>query len=173
MESRQGSYQHGGGVLLRGMAVLICIGFALWVVFAWTHYAERYAAAMDGWRLGGTHLVEISIVAEDRERLACASNTTFGSVRCGYDQLDRRVETPLESTLSPFNTIKNQLLLGAGMWTQPVLQQELPRGRFTVVCNFHVLGVIRPALRWQENGPFDRVKDSVPAGTLSDCEIPR
>lgn len=161
------------GVLLRGTSVLICIGFAVWVAFAWTHYGERYAMEMDGWRLGGTHLVEISVVAEDRERLACASDRTFGAVRCEYDQLGRSVHTEEASTLSPFNTIKNQLLLGAGLWAAPELRNGTPAGRFTVVCNFHVLGAMRTRLRWQENGGFDPVRESVPAGTLTDCEIPR
>lgn len=161
------------GVLLRGTAVLICIGFSVWVVFAWTHYGERYAMALDGWRIGGTHLVEISIVEEDRDRLACASNASFGPVRCGYDRATANARVPLEHRLSPFNTIKNQLFLGAGLWAQPVLRGNLPQGRFTVVCNFHVLGAMRASLRWQESGAFDPGKESVAAGTLTDCEIPR
>jgi len=160
-------------VLLRGAAVLVCIGFGVWLVFAWSGYGERYAAAMEGWRIGGTHLVEISIVPEDRENLACASDATFGPVRCAYSLSRPPENVPLEHTLSPYNTVRGQILVAAGMWTQPVLKTTMPRGRFTVVCNFHVLGAMRPQLRWAKKGRFDPLKDSVAAGTLSDCEIPR
>lgn len=161
------------GVLSRGTAILICIGFAVWVVFAWTHHAEFYAMAMDGWRVGGTHMVELTVVPEDRERLACASDRTFDGVRCGFDPAGREVEVALADRLSPFNTVKNQLFLGAGLWAELDGKGPLPPGRFSVVCNFHVLGAMRPSLRWQRDARFDAVKDAVATGRLRDCEIPK
>lgn len=153
--------------------MLICIGFAVWVVFAWTHYGERYAMAMDGWRLGGTHMVELTVVPEDAGRLACASDVAFGPVRCGFSRAAQPVAVDRENLLSPFNTVKNQLFLGAGLWAELAAKGQLPNGRFSVVCDFHVLGVLRPGVRWQASGPFDPVKDGLAAGTLRNCEIPK
>ena len=82
-----------GHVMLTGASALICIGFALWVIFAWTHYGSGYAQAKQGFRLGGTHLVELTLVAEDRERLACASDGRFGAVGCGFGA-NRKAATP-------------------------------------------------------------------------------
>lgn len=161
-------------MLLPGLAALIVVGFAAWVALAWSGHAGAYAMALDGWRLGGTHLVEVTVVAEDRERLTCASDVSFPGATCEYDALRRlRPGVTLAERLSPFNTVKNQLLLGAGLWAAPDLADPLPRGRFTVVCNFHVLGVSRPALRWAEEGEWKPSAESVPTGTLGDCTIPR
>jgi hypothetical protein len=163
------------GVLLHGTAALICIGFVLWLVFAWTNYGEKYAQAMDGWRLGGKHMVELTLVGEDRTNLACASDAEQGGVRCEFAANNKpRPEAVGEAQrLSPYKTVNGVLLLGAGLWTAPDLEQP-PRGRFTVVCNFHILGVTRiAAVRWQKSGQLTRVKETLPFGSLESCVIPR
>ena len=46
--------------------------------------------------------------------------------------------------------------------------------RFTVVCNYHVVGVLKSAaLRWALNGSFNPLEQSVAVGNLSDCVIPQ
>ncbi len=162
-------------MLLHGVAALICIGFVLWLIFSWTNYDEKYARAMEGWRLGGKHMVELTLVREDRTNLACASDAEQDGVRCEFDA-NKKPHTPTVDEghrLSPFKTVNGALLLGAGLWTAPDLQQA-PRGRFTAVCNFHIQGVTRaPAVRWQKTGQFSRSKETLPFGSLESCVIPR
>jgi hypothetical protein len=162
-----------GEVLLSGASLLICIGFALWVIFKWSGYSDGYTQRMDGWRLGGTHLVELTVVAEDRARLACASDGHFGPIRCGFNARKKARKTPEQELLSPYSTTDGKLLLAAGLWTSKALQ-ELPRKRVTVVCNFHVVGVLKSVrLRWKDKGPFERVRHGLVSGTLEDCAIPQ
>jgi hypothetical protein len=164
-------------VLLYTVFSLLCIGIALWLVLAFSGYKEKYTQQTEGWRLGSTRLVEITLIREDKKNLACASDKTFGDVHCGY----RRDGTPFGTLpeedahiLQPFNTVKNELFLSAGLWQSPVLRGELPKERFSVVCNYHILGVLKAvALRWSPTGSFNPVDQSVAVGTLSDCTIPQ
>jgi hypothetical protein len=162
-----------GEVLFSGASVLICIGFALWVIFRWSGYSEGYTQRMDGWRLGGTHLVELTVVPQDRQRLACASDGHFGQARCGFNARKKARKTPEKDLLSPYSTSDGKVLLASGLWTSPGLA-ELPRRRFTVVCNLHVLGVLKSVkLRWKEQGSFERVRHGLVTGRLEDCAIPQ
>lgn len=163
-------------VLLGATSSLLAIGFVLWLVFSWTGYAERYAAANEGWHIGQTRLVEITVVPEDRYRLDCSSEKTLGGLHCNYrsDGKPFGAEPDHAKVLSPFNTVKNELLLGAGFWDTPALSGPLPPGRFSVACNYNVVGVLRSvSLRWGTNAPFTPVERSVTVGTLTDCVIPQ
>lgn len=164
-------------VLLYTVFALLCFGVALWLVFAWAGYKEKYSQANDGWRLGSTKMLEITLIREDKRNLACASDRSFGEIRCAHARDGRFLGTnPADSPniLQPFNTVKNELFLAAGLWQSPVLKEPLPTERFTVVCNYHVVGVLKAvALRWSPTGTFGPVDQSVPAGRLSDCVIPQ
>jgi hypothetical protein len=155
---------------------LASIAFVLWLIFTVSGYANGYAQAMEGWRLGGTHMVELTLVREDREDGGCASDVRVVDVRCefGADQ-ELAAEPPGKSqALRPYKSITDQLLLGAGLWDAEALRGSLRRGRFTVVCNFHVLGVMRSAaLRWRKKDAFSRAKETIPVGKFSQCVIPR
>lgn len=164
-------------VLLYTVFALLCFGVALWLVFAWTGYKEKYSQANEGWRLGSTKMLEITLIREDKKNLACASDRSFGEIRCAHARDGKFLGTnPAESPniLQPFNTVKNELFLAAGLWQSPVLKEPLPTERFTVVCNYHVVGVLKAvALRWSPTGTFGPVDQSVAAGRLSDCVIPQ
>ena len=71
-------------VLLGATSSLLAIGFVLWLAFSWTGYAERYAAANEGWHLGQTRLVEITVVPDDRYALGCASDKEPGGLHCAF-----------------------------------------------------------------------------------------
>jgi len=164
-------------VLLYTVFGLLCGGIALWLVLAWAGYKEKYSQQNEGWRLGSTKMIEITLIREDKKNLACASDRSFGDVHCAYARDGRFLGTrPDESphVLQPFNTIKNELFLAAGLWQAPVLKEPLPAERFTVVCNYHVVGVLKAvALRWSPTGSFNPVDQSVAVGTVSDCVIPQ
>lgn len=181
-----GSLWHGGSgpqspsptaspVLAWSITSLLGIGFSLWLGFSWSGYAERFAQAGGGWRKGGTQLVEITLIREDVRNLACASDQNAAPRHCAYTAGKQPwpEQSDAGAVLRPYSTVKGDLLLGSGLWDSPLLPASLPSSRFTVVCNFQMLGVIKSvAFRWSLEGAFDPSKESVPFGSLSDCSIP-
>lgn len=162
-------------MLLRGLSALICIGFGLWLLLHWSGYAQTHARGAEGWHVGGVSMVEITLVESDREGLACASNVEVAGLRCGYQAGGRSWSAPPAPSerLMPYSTVRKQLLLGAGLWTQPALLGKLPSQRFTVVCNFHVEGVMgSAAVRWGPAGAFDPLPEAIAVGRLTECVIP-
>jgi len=164
-------------VLLYTVFSLLCMGIALWLVFAWMGYKEKYAQQTEGWYLGSTKMIEITLIQADKKNLSCASDQFFGDVHCAYHRDTKPFGTTPDKDphiLQPFNTVKNELFLAAGLWQSPVLTGTLPTERFTVVCNYHVIGVLKAvALRWSPTGNFGPVDKSVAVGTVSDCVIPQ
>jgi len=164
-------------VLLYTVFALLCGGIGLWLVFAWTGYKEKYSQTNEGWRLGSTKMLEITLIREDKKNLACASDRRFGEIHCAHARDGRFLGTKPEDSpniLQPFNTVKNELFLAAGLWQGPALREPLPAERFTVVCNYRVVGVLKAvALRWSPTGSFNPVDQSVAVGTLSDCVVPQ
>jgi hypothetical protein len=155
---------------------LFTIGFGLWLIFAWTRYAEEYSQLNEGWHLGATRMVELTLVPEDISNLACASDLARDGLHCAYRKNLTEFEpgSPDERRiLRPYNSVKNELLLGAGLWSSLDLRGRVPSHRFTVVCNFQVVGVLRSvSLRWTPTGNFAPLSQSVAAGKLSDCVLP-
>jgi hypothetical protein len=164
-------------VLLLSFLSLCLIGFVVWLVSAGKRYREEYSQTTEGWRLGSTRMVELTVVSDDKRGLACASDQVLAGLRCGY-QRDLRAVGGLSPDdpriLQPYNTVKNELLLGAGLWSAPDLREPLPRGRFTVVCNYHMEGVMKSAsTRFGLRGTFAPLRRTVTVGTLNGCVIPR
>jgi hypothetical protein len=163
-------------LLLYTVFGFLCIGVALWLILAWAGYKEKYSQQTDGWHLGSTKLIEITLIRDDKKNLACASERAFSGVHCGYHGNNQPWGTPDADphVLQPFNTVKNELFLAAGLWQSPILQGTLPAERFTVVCNYHVLGVLKTvSLRWAATGNFSPVDQSVAVGNVTDCVIPQ
>ena len=164
-------------VLCYTLLSLFIVSFGVWVIFSWIGYGKRYAPNADGWYAGGTRSIEITLVRDDMNNLDCASDVTLGGLHCGYRANQQAFEssaTPDSVRLRPYNTAEGVLFLGAGLWSSPGLPGTLPAERFTVTCNFHMLGAIKSVeLRWAAGGTFSPLKSSVPAGLLSDCVIPR
>jgi hypothetical protein len=163
--------------IVRPLVSLVAIGAFVWLIFAVSGYGRRYAQMAQPWSKGGTHLVEISLIREDIDNLSCASDVVLEEgVRCNYANDRQRMTPPIDERLMlrPYTTVNHELLLGAGLWSAPDLRSNLPAYRFTVACNFHITGIMKSvSLRWSPTGSFDPVKQSVPAGTLSDCAFPR
>ena len=159
---------------------LLCfclIGFGVWLVSAGKRYREEYAQATQPWHVGNTVPVEITVVPQDKRNLACAADQVVAGLQCGFSA-DARAIGPASADdprlLQPFNTVGNELLLGAGLWTAPDLERPLPAARFTVVCDYHVEGVMRsPAVRFNPSAPFGPTGKTVTAGRLADCVLPR
>jgi hypothetical protein len=163
-------------VLCYTLLSLFIVCFCVWLIFAWIRYNERYAPNAEGWFKGATRSIEVTLVREDRQNLDCASDVVLEGLHCGYranlDPFDTGGTT--ERVLHPYNTADNVLFLGAGLWDSPALAGPLPKERFTVVCNYRMVGAIKSvSLRWTTNGVFEPAKAAVPAGVVSDCVIPQ
>ena len=164
-------------VLCYTLLSLFVVSFAVWAIFAWIDYGKRYAPQADGWYVGGTRSIEITLVREDMQNLDCASDLVLEGLHCGYAANQLPFEpnpTPDSARLRPYNTADNVLFLGAGLWSSPGLRGPLPTDRFTVTCNYRMVSAIKSvALRWAAAGAFSPVKSAVPAGLLTDCVIPQ
>jgi hypothetical protein len=164
-------------VSLRALLALFVIGFGVWVVFAWMRYDKNAAQTEQGWHKGTRQLIEVTLVREDINKLACASNITLEGLSCGYlANSQPRVPPPQDDAhlLRPYCNVKNDVLLAAGLWDSPGMRGPLPAERFTVVCNYDIVGVIKSvSLRFSPNDKFDPAKQSLPVGILTDCVIPQ
>ena len=160
-------------MLVLSLVSFCLIGFGVWVFSAGKRYREEYAHAVEGWRVGSTRAVEVTVVREDRQNLACISDQTIAGLRCG-GETDRHGTAPDPQILQPYNTVAGEILLGAGLWSSPDLNGPLPQERFTVVCNYHIKGVIKSAtIRFGPTGTFAPLGRTTTVGTLTDCSIPR
>ncbi len=159
--------------LLLSLVLFCVVCFSVWVVSAGKRYREEHAQATEGWRVGTTRMIEITVVPADKQNLACASDRDYWGLRCsGRQELGEAGPEP--NVLQPFNTTGNQLFLGAGLWHSPDLKGSLPRGRFTVTCDYTIRGVAKsPAIRFSRTGAFAPTRKTVTVGTLTDCVIPR
>ena len=163
-------------MMLQSFLWLAAIAFGVWVATAGKRYREEYRQSVEGFRLGGTRLVELTLVASDQQALACAADVAVDALRCGHraDGSAAGPTAPDDATvLQPYYTVGGELLLGAGLWRSPALQGPLPTSRFTAACNFHCQGVTRAAtIRFAPGAAFAGTGKLVPVGTLSDCVLP-
>jgi hypothetical protein len=160
---------------LRVLLALFVIGFGVFVVNHWSKYDKYSGQTEQGWHKGSKQMVEITLVKEDKNKLDCASNISIEGLGCAFDANSQaRPQQPKDKTLHPYCNIKNDVLLAAGLWDSPSLPAELPSERFTVVCNYNVVGVVKTvSQRWNTTDKFDPAKQSLPIGTLTDCVIPQ
>jgi hypothetical protein len=167
--------REGGDVLVRVTLALFAIGFGAWLALAWRGHRGEAVGMQTAWHRGAGNLVEITLVREDELRLACASSLTPDGLACAYDgDHGPRAPLPPDATrLRPYATVGGDLLLGAGLWASPTLRRPLPAERFTVVCDFEIVELLRSvSLHWAADGPFDAATKSLPAGRLHGCAIP-
>jgi hypothetical protein len=166
----------GSAAHARAIAALLAIGFGAWLLLAWRGYRTQYPQLGQSFHVGTTHSVELTLVREDVENLACAAGFDIEGLRCGYDRRQRSLESIPRTDpklLMPYFTVKRELLLGAGLFSSKALAGSLPSSRFSVVCAYHVVGVTKSAeLRWSKTGKFDPLKETVSVGTLTNCVVP-
>jgi hypothetical protein len=164
-------------LLILSFLSFFVIGFGVWLVSAGTRYRAEYAQAMEGWRVGSSRVVELTLVKEDKHNLACAADHSIEGLHCGYriNQHANRPNSPDDPLLlQPYNTVGNELLLGAGLWLSPGLQGSLPETRFTVICTYHIKGVMKSAaIRFDPSATFGPIGKTATVGTLTECTIPR
>jgi hypothetical protein len=163
--------------LLVSFLAFVLIAFGVWVVLGGKRYRAEYAAHTQGWRVGTTRVVELTLVREDKANLSCASKHRVAGLRCAHDEHQKPVESlsaDRPEVLQPYATTGGDLLLGAGLWTSPDMKHDLPSKRFSVVCDYDIKGVLKSALiRFDTNAPFKPMGRTVTVGTLTNCLVPR
>ena len=163
------------GVVLRVTLWLFAIGFAVWVIFAFGDYRKHYVLATENWHRGAKNFIEITLVREDHVNLDCAADATVRGLHCafGADQPPRAGADDDLHVLRPYNTVNGELFLGAGLWRLAGATGALPAGRFTVICDFDIVGALRSvALRWARNGSFDPNERSLAGGRAAQLRDP-
>jgi len=167
-------------LLIRVTLALFAIGLAVWLLLAGAAYRREYSGTGAAWHRGANNFIEITLVREDHVNLSCASDATIHGLHCGF-RADRRPwqasgqdDTDEARVLRPYNTINGELFLGAGLWDSLAQHGPLPSGRFTVNCDFEIVGALRSvALSWKRNSKFDANDRNLAAGMLRNCEIPQ
>src|SRR5262245_4395134 len=71
-------------VILFSFVSFVMILLTVWVISGSKKYRREYADATQGWRVGTSRVVELTVVQQDRTNLGCASDKPIGSLRCGY-----------------------------------------------------------------------------------------
>lgn len=164
-------------VLVLSLLTFCLIAFGLWLISAGKAYREEYGQSVEGWRIGGTRAVEITLVRNDRRNLSCASDKAVAGLRCAYagDGHTTQFSSPDDpNILQPYNTVGNELVLGAGLWSSADLTGTLPNARFTTICNYTVKGYLRSAsIRFDARGRFSHLGNPVPVGIFTDCVLPQ
>ena len=152
--------------------------FGVWVVSAGKRYREEYAQGQgtEGWSVGSTQAVQLTLVREDKTNLACASDQVIAGLHSPIVATGTRPALPAPETPDPSAVQHRGERAPAGR--RPLdrrrLKKPLPAARFTVVCNYHIEGVAKSAaIRFDPAAPFVPAGRSLTAGTLSDCTLPR
>ncbi len=122
--------------------------------------------------VGGT--VELTLVAADRENLACASDAVIDGLHCGFGAGAKpwAAAAAPAGTLQPYTTTDRRSILAAGLWDDPAMAKaKLPKKRFRAKCDFAAAGeAVGPKVRWAP-GAFKDTSGSWSAGRLSNCKL--
>jgi hypothetical protein len=121
------------------------------------------------WTVGTKAAVAITLITADYNKLFCASDKDYSGYHCGFksetEQWPREPGKPLDdnkaSVIQPYRTwLDNQLVLVAGLWSQPAVATRLHRepaggveedklARFVVECQVTFIAKMDGVkLRW-------------------------
>ena len=163
--------------MYRTWVAFLTVGIASAIVYAFMVYPRNYTPSFEGTRVGDLRFVEISLVREDFDSLACASDEEFQGTFCAYHRNgQRRPDSEIDESriIRQYNTVRNELFLAAGLWAEPVMRAELPAERFSVMCEFSPLGAMKnPKIRWGSSKTFHPANANLVVGRVSNCVIPR
>ncbi len=171
-ESRASQPSRPSCWLMRSIVSLISIGLLAWIGLSWAQYRTN-RRNLGSWQTGEFYRVEVTIVPQDRENLACASSLQVEGLRCGYDAPSSQADVLEANTLRPYSAVTGEVFLGAGLWSDLPAPPDLPRSRFTATCLFQVISAAKPWLRWTDDGAFQQATKGLPVGRLTDCIILR
>jgi len=139
----------------------------------------REAPPPASWKEGEQVDVELTVLPEDKENLACASTLDVAGRHCGFENATTPWSKPSEAgtdddkhLLKPYATTGRERLLAAGLWSEPALAANLPPKRFSVKCKYTIEGRVKgPNIRWGKSGPWKQMGNDWFAGVLSGCTV--
>lgn len=145
--------------------------------------------------VGTSSELALTLISADAYRLSCASDTVTKYGRCGFTASGEAYKgdpaLAPETTLVPYMTADNVLVLIPGLWKQPLLAKRLedePPGtvsndqmelrRFTTTCKVEIVDKMKDfKVRWISQGQFGQPHsqgnpvDTAPIGKASDCRM--
>jgi hypothetical protein len=138
-------------------------------VGAWFEPKDPTIPKPNTWTVGSKATIAITLITADYNKLFCASDKEFSGYHCGFksenEPWPREPMKPLDdnkaSVIQPYRTwLDNQLVLVAGLWSQPAVATRLHRepaggveedklARFVVECQVTFIGKMDGVkLRW-------------------------
>jgi hypothetical protein len=164
-----------GGSLGKSMILFVVIVAGLAAAFALLGQESSTGPAAPKWKVGDSPDLELTLVADDKKNLACATPDELGGARCAFE--DKAKPRPAADSaddkklLKPYTTVDHVQILAAGVWSDPALAGTLPTTRFSVKCKYKVEGKMKAAsIRWASDGPWYDSKDLY-TGSISGCKL--
>jgi hypothetical protein len=166
----------GGSSLGKSMILFVVIIGGLAAGFAILGREEQSGPPKPKWSVGQTVDVEITLVKNDRQDLACASSDEVGGKHCAFEGQNKPWSkgdsADDKKLLKPYTTTDRVQFTAAGVWSEPALAPEkLPGSRFSVKCKYKVEGMVKNvAVRWESTGQWFPGNEWY-AGSVSDCKL--
>ncbi|MBM4357427.1 MAG: hypothetical protein FJ096_04880 [Deltaproteobacteria bacterium] len=138
------------------------------------------------WKLNEPVDIELTLVANDANDLACSMEGDLAGLHCGYTAAN--VKNPAAQgsredakLLQPYATTNRQNLFAANVWMQPELKdvaaleariKTLPQQRFALSCKFTPRGFAKSAkVQWKPGSDWGQTDKPWYAGEVKDCKI--
>jgi hypothetical protein len=164
-----------GGSLGKSMILFVIIVGGLAAGFALLGQESSTGPAAPKWTTGQIADLDITLVADDKNKLACAAPDEIAGAHCAFEAQtkpwSKGDSADDKKLLKPYTTVDHVQILGSGLWTDPALTGTLPTTRFTVKCKYKVEGKAKSSwMRWDIGGSWNEVKD-IYTGSLSGCKL--
>jgi hypothetical protein len=165
-----------GGSLGKSMLLFVIIVGGLAAGFAILGREEQTMPSRPKWTSGQSVDVEITLVKNDKQDLACSSPDEINSKHCAFEAnskpWSKGDNTDDKKVLRPYTTTEHLQFAAAGIWSDPALAPDkLPATRFSVKCKYKVEGTLKSlGVRWEQTGQWFPNNEWF-AGSVSDCKI--
>jgi hypothetical protein len=137
---------------------------------------EPSAIQKPKWAAGQTVDVEITLVKNDKQDLACSSPDEIGGKHCAFEAnskpWSKGDNNDDKKVLRPYTTTEHLQFTAAGVWSDPALAPDkLPATRFSLKCKYKVEGTLKSlGVRWEQTGQWFPNNEWY-AGSVSDCKL--
>lgn len=134
-------------------------------------------AADKDWAVGKTVDVELTLLPNDKDNVACASPNAVNGKHCEWETQDKKWSKPDDPAdpnkiLKPYATTGSARLIASGMWNDTAFTSNLPTGRFRAQCKYAIEGKLgQPEIRWNPAGPWRSQRGEWWVGALSGCKV--
>jgi hypothetical protein len=166
-----------GGSLGKSVLLFFVIVIGLGAGFAILGREQPQEVARPKWTTGQTVDVEVTLVRNDRQELACAAADEVGGKHCAFEAANKAWSKGGDANddkkiLKPYTTTDRVQFTAAGLWSDPALTPDkLPATRFSVKCKYKVEGTLKNVgVRWEQTGQW-YPQEGWYAGSISDCKL--